>query len=435
MNNLSSLYPRHAQLWSLVAPQLPLDELAHDAPHVLRVYRWCLKLAKELGADEDLAGAAGLVHDLVAIPKNHPDRPLGGERSAEAAGGILGTAGYDQDECAAVVEAVRTSSWSRGRAPTSPVGSVLQDADRLDAIGAWGIARTFSTGQHMAQKDSASSYHHPHDPWFRDDRTLNDRCYVVDHFYAKLLSLAYSMHSQTARTEGLRRHTFMLQFLGEMAYDRGPTPAVLFDFDGTLIDSAPGILECLRKALSALGITDTPDERLWPMIGLPLGPSFGTCWGVNEAAQKEAVRVYREHWFAVGVTKGQLYEGVTELLTALTLAGRPLAIATAKSGDGAINAVRRAHLNPYFHAVAGAEAGEVDKHNIVARALASLPAHSREGALMVGDRRVDGEAAHSNGIGFVAVSYGYGSADEWEGLKLEGCAPHVSDLGKILGVS
>lgn len=209
-------HPRHAKLWSLVQADTDCTDLAHDHLHVLRVYKWALRLAPEAGADIDLCGAAALVHDLVNIPKEHRDRPLGSERSAEASRGLLTSAGYSQEERSQVVEAVRTASWSRGLAPTSPIGVVLQDADRLDAIGALGIARTFATAQAMSSRGQSSRFYHPTDPMAESERDLNDRQQPVDHFFAKLLKLSATMHTETARREGEHRHARMVDFLSNL---------------------------------------------------------------------------------------------------------------------------------------------------------------------------------------------------------------------------
>ena len=139
-NTPNTDYERHTTLWSLVEANTQGADLAHDTLHVMRVYDWAMRLAPEAHADPDLTGAAALVHDLVNIPKEHRDRPLGSERSAEASRGLLKASGYADEEVALIVEAVRTCSWSRSLAPTGPIGAVLQDADRLDAIGAVGIA-------------------------------------------------------------------------------------------------------------------------------------------------------------------------------------------------------------------------------------------------------------------------------------------------------
>ena len=209
-------FPRHAELWLSVLEQTEEVDLAHDGEHVLRVYRWALRLAPEAGADLDLTGAAALVHDLVNVPKEHRDRPLGSELSAMASRGLLEAANYTALECEAIVEAVRTTSWSRGLAPTSAMGAVLQDADRLDAIGALGIARTFATAQAMSSRGQDSRFYDPEDPLARTGRPLNDRRQPVDHFYAKLLKLSETMHTPSAKAEAARRHARMERFLADL---------------------------------------------------------------------------------------------------------------------------------------------------------------------------------------------------------------------------
>ncbi len=183
---------------------MPQDDIAHDAEHVARVYRWCLRLAEEGGADPELVGAAGLVHDLVDIPKDHPDRPLGGERSAEAAADLLPGMGYQRTEVEAIVEAVRTCSWSRGLTPSAAEGRVLQDADRLDAIGVIGLARCFATGQRMCARTRAGAFYDPADP-DATARELDDRHYSLDHVATKMRKLPAAMHTATARAEAALR--------------------------------------------------------------------------------------------------------------------------------------------------------------------------------------------------------------------------------------
>jgi len=211
-------HPRHDRLWAAILPLLPTADLAHDRDHVLRVYAWALRLAPEAGADPDLAGAAALVHDLVNIPKDSPDRPLGGEASAKASRGHLDTAGYAPEEREAVVEAVRTCSWSRGLAPTGPLGRVLQDADRLDALGAVGLARNLACAQSFAAR-SPSRFYDPQDPLGDSGRALDDLRNAADHLPRKLLRLARSMHTETARAEAVRRHAFLEAWLGQLTHE------------------------------------------------------------------------------------------------------------------------------------------------------------------------------------------------------------------------
>ncbi len=213
---LDDRFPRHRALFPLVLPHLPPAELAHDREHLLRVYRWALRLAPEAGAAVDLAGAAALVHDLAFVPKDDPDRALGGERSAAAAPAVLAAAGYAPAEIAEISAAVGTSSWSRGLAPAGPVGVVLQDADRLDALGAIGLLRTAACGQFMSRVERPGRFYDPADPQAASGRPLDDRRQVVDHLFAKLLRLAAGMHLATARREAARRQRWLTEFLAEL---------------------------------------------------------------------------------------------------------------------------------------------------------------------------------------------------------------------------
>lgn len=209
-------FARHAAVWRQVEPQLPPGELAHDRHHIARVYQWALRLSAEAGVAADLAGAMALVHDLAFVPKDSPDRALGGERSAHLAEAVLSTAGYVVDEVAAIAEAVRTSSWSRGLAPTNALGVVLQDADRLDAIGMIGVLRTLACAQYMSRAERPGRFYHDGDPFAESGRPLDDKAQAIDHCYAKLLKLAAGMHLPTAKAEAAKRHAAMLDFLGDL---------------------------------------------------------------------------------------------------------------------------------------------------------------------------------------------------------------------------
>lgn len=193
-------------------------DLAHDAHHVLRVYRWALRLAPEAGADIDLAGSAALVHDLDATAKNSPERRLSSERSAGLAAPLLLAAGYDETRAVvAICAAVRGSGWSRGEMAHDALALTLQEADRLDALGAIGIARCFATHQSMASADSC--LFHPDDPLGETGRTLDDKRLAVDHFHLKLLRIAETLTLPTAREEGARRHAVLTSYLHSLHHE------------------------------------------------------------------------------------------------------------------------------------------------------------------------------------------------------------------------
>jgi len=217
-------YPRHRLLWPSVLAALPPGELAHDQHHILRVYDWAVRLAPEAGADPDLCGAAALLHDLVVVPKDAADRASASERSAHSALPLLDAAGYAAAESRVISEAVRTCSWSRGLRPSAPAGCVLQDADRLDAIGAIGLMRTVACAQWMSRGGSDSAFYHPQQPFSGGLRPLDDRHFAIDHCYAKLLHLSASMHLPGAQAEAQRRHGFLEAFLAELGHEVGPAP-------------------------------------------------------------------------------------------------------------------------------------------------------------------------------------------------------------------
>jgi uncharacterized protein len=209
-------HPRHRALWREVDGRTPKSDLSHDRQHLERVYSWALRLAPEAEVEPDLAGAAALLHDLVSVPKEDPGRQLAGERSAEAAIDLLRRAGYAPPEVEQIVEAIRTSSWSRGLQPTAPLGAVLQDADRLDAIGAVGVARTFACAQGMTCRGRELRLYDPDDP-LAHRRQPDEGRNALDHFQTKLLRLAATMHLPTARDEAARRQATMQAFLEELA--------------------------------------------------------------------------------------------------------------------------------------------------------------------------------------------------------------------------
>ena len=219
-------FPRHLALWERVCAATPPGEVAHDMQHVLRVYRWCVRLAPEADAHPDLAGAAGLVHDLVKVDKHLAARPLGGERSARAAEGLLPQVGYSPREVDIIVDAVATHSWSRGLSPRCPEGVVLQDADRLDALGVVGVLRNAAVAQAMATAEPtvdgrSRALMHPVDPLFATGRPLADHIWALDHWPEKLLRLRDGMHCPTARAEAARRHAWMEAALQQLSTELG----------------------------------------------------------------------------------------------------------------------------------------------------------------------------------------------------------------------
>lgn len=191
---------------------------SHDTAHLLRVARWTLRLGGD-EVDPREAVAAALSHDAVKLPKNSPDRANASVRAAAHAAQRLPTLGFAPAAVARIADAVRDHSFSRGAVPATPLGRALQDADRLEALGAIGLLRCVSTGVRM---DAA--WFHPDDPFARA-RPLDDVAFSVDHFFAKLLKLPATMRTEAGRAEAERRVAVLRAFLEALAHELGePLP-------------------------------------------------------------------------------------------------------------------------------------------------------------------------------------------------------------------
>lgn len=189
---------------------------SHDFEHIQRVVRWATWLGRRVGADLEIVEAAAYLHDRIQVPKNHPDRALASALSAETAESELRDFGFPPHKIPGVLTAIREHSFSAGLKASTLESSVVQDADRLDAIGAVGVARAFVCGTRLG-----SSFYEPADPC-AEKRTLNDRQYVLDHFPAKLLKLEAMLNTEPARAEARRRARFMDQYLAEFRRELSP---------------------------------------------------------------------------------------------------------------------------------------------------------------------------------------------------------------------
>lgn len=195
-----------ARLEAVVSARLGGDG-SHDIGHFRRVWHLSLQIGAEEGADAEVLTAAAWLHDLVNLPKDSPDRPRASRLSAEAALPILAAAGIAPEKHAAVAHAIETHSFSAGIAPATLEARVLQDADRLDALGAIGIARCFCVSGQMH-----SALFDPDDP-LAEARPRDDRRFALDHFETKLFRIAETLNTASARRLAEPRVARMRQFV------------------------------------------------------------------------------------------------------------------------------------------------------------------------------------------------------------------------------
>lgn len=205
---------------------------AHDLAHVRRVVANARLLAGAEGADMAVVLPAAWLHDCVVLPKDSERRSLASRLAAEKAGAFLRQSGYPADLIPAIEHAIAAHSFSARIAPQTLEARIVQDADRLDALGAIGIARTLLLGGVMDKPlyDEA-------EPLPRVRRP-DDGQYIIDHFYVKLLTLAGEMHTAAGRREGERRTRFMRVYLDELARELAGGELVAQIVNGRGVDSA-----------------------------------------------------------------------------------------------------------------------------------------------------------------------------------------------------
>lgn len=183
------------------------SDAAHDGEHIRRVVANVRTIGMAESADPEIAMPAAWLHDCVSIAKNSPQRSNASRLAADRALELLQQIGYPSGAFAQIRHAIEAHSFSAKITPHSIEAEVLQDADRLDAIGAIGIARCLLTGGAIDRP-----LYDPTDP-FADHRPPDDGRYTLDHFYAKLLQLEAGMKTPTGRRLARQRTQFMQTFL------------------------------------------------------------------------------------------------------------------------------------------------------------------------------------------------------------------------------
>ena len=186
------------------------NDPAHDFEHIMRVYKIAERIGKKEKANMKLVRTSVLLHDLVSYPKSDKRSKISSTKSALHAAKILQKYDYDSHEIHIITQAIREHSFSKGMIPSTMEGKILQDADRLDALGAIGIARTFSVGG--AEK---RPFYNKDDP-FCHKRIPNDQQWTLDHFYKKLLLLEKKMNTKPAKKEARQRTRILKNFLNDV---------------------------------------------------------------------------------------------------------------------------------------------------------------------------------------------------------------------------
>ena len=186
------------------------NDPAHDFEHIMRVYHNAQKIVKKEKANPKLVLSAALLHDIVSYPKSSKRSKLSSTDSAKKSKLILKKYDFTVEEITVVSDAIKEHSFSQNKIPQTLEGKILQDADRLDALGAIGIARVFATSGSLNR-----SFYNIDDP-FCNKRNPDDDIWAVDHFFNKLLKLEFTMNTKSGKIEAKKRTKVLKVFLKQL---------------------------------------------------------------------------------------------------------------------------------------------------------------------------------------------------------------------------
>ena len=212
-----------------------------------------------------------------------------------------------------------------------------------------------------------------------------------------------------------------------------PITTVLFDLDGTLINSSPGIRRCVDESLAHHGYPAITDKQFSLFIGPPLTTGFGFV-GSDETLIESLITVYREHYGAGGMYEYSVYDGIPELLTRLNDAGFRLAVATSKRTSFARPVVDHAGIGSQFEIVVGSErdGAGAEKPVVMRSVFEQMAIADPDAVVMIGDREHDGYGAVALGTHFIGVLWGFGSRGELQAAGARELVAHPSEIEDLL---
>ncbi|TOG09525.1 HD domain-containing protein [Vibrio parahaemolyticus] len=185
-------------------------DAAHDIEHVKRVVKTAKQLCDEENADIAIVLPAAYLHDCFTYPKDHPNRKQSSAIAAKKAIAYLESIKYPQHYHDAIAHAIEAHSFSANIRPNTLEAQIVQDADRLDALGAIGVTRCIQ----VSTQFNAQLYND--NDMFAKERELNDKQFTVDHFQTKLFKIVDTMNTESAKLEANKRKAFMQTYLEQL---------------------------------------------------------------------------------------------------------------------------------------------------------------------------------------------------------------------------
>lgn len=209
---------------------------------------------------------------------------------------------------------------------------------------------------------------------------------------------------------------------------------ILFDLDGTLLNTEEGVTKCVQYALRHFGIDEPDLTKLLIFIGPPLEDQFMGIYGLTAEQAEEGVQKYRERYSVYGTSETKLYPKVEETLGFLQEKGFVLAVASSKNESACVRLMEHFGIAQYFDLICGAtDDGRISaKADVLKLAMSRIGSGNPEDYVLVGDTRYDAAGAKAVGMDCLGVSYGFGTREELEALGVIGVCDSMEEVGRYL---
>lgn len=210
--------------------------------------------------------------------------------------------------------------------------------------------------------------------------------------------------------------------------------AVIFDLDGTLLDTSVGIIKSIRYTIKKMGLEALSDEQLKSFIGPPIKKRMMEIYGMTEKKATEAMNIFRNHYGQSDIFEADLYDGLIDLLVGLKVKGYWLGVATYKREDQAIELLDRKNISKYFDVIHGSDVeGKLSKADIVRLCIQELDTEPFN-IVMIGDSDNDALGAQEASTKFIGVTYGFGfkGVEEVRSYTNIGVATSCEEISNLL---